>query len=190
MKTSTKAIALTLAGVVLHAVPAAGAPSACETRVQANASRVKAAVGPFTAALGADAQKRLPDGYRALIYGELFFNCEAGRSMQGVGSAGGTGEAMCYQKSRSVAALDPGASPLDGGFVAISTQAADRSAGYLRSFLTRPVPEPTRQSAGALLAAVEEGANILRGCAAELSKPVLERKVMPAPPARPPARKS
>lgn len=188
MKTRTTPIALTLAALVLHAVPAAGAPSACQTSAAASASRVKAAAAAFTAALGSDAQRRFSDGYRAALYAKAVVECATG---VGTGAVGvGDGATFCSLPVSIASAGDPDANaqtqtaghPYWGMILA-----ADKALGFLRSFLARPVPEPMRQSASALLGAVEEGSSVLRGCSAEFSKPVLERKIMPAAPAPPPA---
>ena len=183
MKTRTTPIALTLAALVLHTIPAAAAPSPCQASAAASASRVKTAAAAFTSALGSDAQRRFSDGYRAALYAKAFVECAAGNGTVGAGF--GVGMDFCAlpisvasagdsdSTAQSQAAMDP----VVGMFLA-----SDKTAGFLRSFLARPVPEPMRQSASALLGAVEDGTSVLRGCSAEFSKPVLERKVVPPPP--------
>jgi hypothetical protein len=191
MKMNTTGIAVTLAALVLRAVPAAGAGSPCETKVQTSASRVKAAAGPFTLALLAAGQNPLTsDGLRALLYAKAYEDCAAGLAVNAAVPGGGVaGSAVCVNSMSVASAGDPEAaalirvagSPVDGMVLALG-----RSASFLRSFLTRPVPEPMRRSASDLLGAVEEGANILRGCAAEFSKPLVAI-VMPVGPTPPPA---
>ncbi len=192
MKTKRTGIALTLAAVILRAASAAGAGSPCQAKTDASASRVRAATSAFTAALGADARNRFPDGFRAAVYALVYVDCVGGVGIASVPAGYPAGAAACQTASVSAEAADPASSPrisstAAGDPYAGVMLASERSAGFLKSFLTRPVPDPVRQSASALLAAVEEGASTLRGCAAEFSKPVLERKIMPAPPAPPPA---
>jgi hypothetical protein len=191
MKTKATPIALTLAALVLHTIPAAGAPSACQASAAASASRVKTAAAAFTSALGSDAQRRFSDGFRAALYANAYLECAGGLGQDtavGLGPVGGGNVCSTAIATASIGAADAGAQirtaagPADGMLLA-----ADKTAGFLRSFLARPAPEPMRQSASALLAAVEEGTSVLRSCSAEFSKPVLERKAMPAAPAPPPA---
>ncbi len=85
------ALALTIS---LHEVPAAGAGSPCETKVQSSASRVKAAASALTQALGPEAKGRASEGARAALYALAASNCSIAAAAMGTPGYPGA-QAVC-----------------------------------------------------------------------------------------------